>query len=55
MTDLISDDRILDEALTLLASTGKSFVLLFESENGDVTHYSNNKGDRLFVVTQEEQ
>lgn len=43
----------MEEVLAMLVSLDKPFVLMVE-ENGALTYYSNNKGDRLLLVNKEE-
>jgi len=42
------------EALAILTDCGISFMLMVDAGKG-VTCFSNSKGDRLFIVGQEEQ
>ena len=44
----------LEEAIRTLLACGLPFVLMVEQEQGSLSYYSNNKGDKLFIVNQEE-
>jgi hypothetical protein len=44
----------IQEAISMLLSCGVPFVLMVEDRPGGLSYYSNNKGDRLFIVDQEE-
>jgi len=44
----------IEQALALLVASGKPFMLMVESDPGALTYYSNNQGDRLILVNQEE-
>lgn len=44
----------IETALQLLLGSGRTFILMLQTDSGDLTYYSNNKGDRLFLVGQDE-
>ena len=48
-----NSENKLKEALAVLNSTGQSYMLIVEDEQG-VAIFSNGKGDRLFVVGKED-
>jgi len=44
----------IEQALALLLASGTAFMLMVEESPGALTYYSNNQGDRLVLVNQEE-
>ena len=44
----------LQDAIRTLLACDLPFVLMVEQEPGSLSYYSNNKGDKLFIVNQEE-
>lgn len=44
----------LQDAIRTLLKCNLPFVLMVERESGKLSYYSNNKGDELFIVNQEE-
>jgi hypothetical protein len=44
----------IDAALAALTESGLAFVLMIEETPGALSYYSNNKGDRLYLVNKEE-
>ena len=53
MMDSNTEEQI-KEALAILSECGVGFMLMVDAGNG-VTCFSKSKGDRLFIVGQEEQ
>lgn len=50
---MMTSSSDMEEVLAQLIALDKPFVLMIE-ENGSLTYYSNNKGDRLLLVNKEE-
>lgn len=44
----------IEQALSLLIDTKLAFTVMIQAENGTVNYFSNSKGDKLFIVGQEE-
>ena len=51
---MMTSSSDMEAVLTQLLALDKPFVLMIE-ENGALTYYSNNKGDRLLLINKEEQ
>lgn len=45
----------IEDALKILLEEGRTFILMVQSDSGNLTYYSNNQGDKLYLVGQEEQ
>jgi len=50
---MMTSSSEIEAVLSQLVELGMPFVLMLEN-NGSLTYYSNNKGDRLVVVNKEE-
>ena len=44
----------LEQAIAALLACNLPFMLMIEDQPGSLSYYSNNKGDKLFIVDQEE-
>lgn len=49
-----STDKV-EAALKELLECGRTFILMVQTDSGNLTYYTNNSGDQLFVVEKEEQ
>ena len=52
--DDFSTDKV-EAALKELLDSGRTFILMVQTDSGNLTYYTNNSGDQLFVVETEEQ
>jgi len=50
-----SNESHLQDALTQLLQSNLPFVLMVEQTHGNLTYYSNTKGDRLVGVSKQEE
>ena len=49
-----STDKV-EAALKELLDSGRTFILMVQTDSGNLTYYTHNSGDQLFVVEKEEQ
>ena len=42
-------------ALDALLTSGRTFILMVQSDSGNLSYYTNNAGDKLFIVNQEDK
>jgi hypothetical protein len=47
-------EKQIEQALSLLAETNLAFTVMIQTQSGTVNYFSNSKGDKLFIVGQEE-
>mgnify|MGYP004162513993 FL=1 len=52
---MTSNSERVEAALKQLLESGRTFILMVQSDSGNLSYYTNNSGDQLFIVNKEEQ
>ena len=47
---MTSSSEKVEAALSALLESGRTFILMVQTDSGNLTYYTNNSGDQLFVV-----
>jgi hypothetical protein len=52
---MTSSTELIESALDSLLNSGRTFILMVQSDSGNLTYYTNSPGDKLFIVNQEDK
>lgn len=52
---MTSSSEQVQTALSALLESGRTFILMVQSDSGNLTYYTNNSGDQLFIVNKEQE
>lgn len=52
---MTSSSEQIELALHQLLESGRTFILMVQSDSGNLSYYTNNSGDQLFIVNKEDK